>query len=206
MSYKEKFINEILFQGRATPMQVKFLAEGALKNIADKDLGEFANFAFSLKTRYDNAIQTIINAANEYQRETTMRLLKRGCAFSDIATLKSFLEQYFKRKLIACGVYPFTCTSISMNEYGEFISDTTKKAISAADEVAFLTALLKEQYAIGEYRGELLAQNIERAQRTKAEQFKEVPKIENKKTASESEAAAKVISWLSEKIKARSAC
>ncbi len=29
-------------------MQVKFLAEGALKNIADKDLGEFANFAFSL--------------------------------------------------------------------------------------------------------------------------------------------------------------
>ena len=102
MSYKEKFINEILFQGRATPMQVKFLAEGALKNIADKDLGEFANFAFSLKTRYDNAIQTIINAANEYQRETTMRLLKRGCAFSDITTLKSFLEQYFKRKLIVC--------------------------------------------------------------------------------------------------------
>ena len=206
MSYKEKFINEILFQGRATPMQVKFLAEGALKNIADKDLGEFANFAFSLKTRYDNAIQTIINAANEYQRETTMRLLKRGCAFSDITALKSFLVQYFKRKLVACGVYPFTCTSISMNEYGEFISDTTKKAISAADEVAFLTALLKEQYAIGEYRGELLAQNIERAQRNKAEQFKEVPKIENKKTASESEAAAKVISWLSEKIKARSVC
>jgi|GEM_PF-3404742 len=204
MSYKEKFINEILFQGRATPMQVKFLAEGALKNIADKDLGEFANFAFSLKTRYDNAIQTIINAANEYQRETTMRLLKRGCAFSDIATLKSFLEQYFKRKLIACGVYPFTRTSISMNEYGEFISDTTKKAISAADEVAFLTALLKEQYAIGEYRGELLAHNIKNFQRIAADRRRQAPQIENKKTASESEAAAKVISWLSEKIKARS--
>ena len=206
MSYKEKFINEILFQGRATPMQVKFLAEGALKNIADKDLGEFANFAFSLKTRYDNAIQTIINAANEYQRETTMRLLKRGCAFSDIATLKSFLEQYFKRKLIACGVYPFTCTSISMNEYGDFISDTTKKAISAADEVAFLTALLKEQYAIGEYRGELLAHNIKNFQRIAADRRRQAPQIENKKTASESEAAAKVISRLSEKIKARSVC
>lgn len=204
MSYKEKFINEILFQGRATPMQVKFLAEGALKNIADKDLGEFANFAFSLKTRYDNAIQTIINAANEYQRETTMRLLKRGCAFSDITTLKSFLEQYFKRKLIACGVPPFTCTSISMNEYGEFISDTTKKAISAADEVAFLTALLKEQYTIGEYRGELLAHNIKNFQRIAADRRRQAPQIENKKTASESEAAAKAISWLSEKIKARS--
>ena len=202
MSYKEKFINEILFQGRATPMQVKFLAEGALKNIADKDLGEFANFAFSLKTRYDNAIQTIINAANEYQRETTMRLLKRGCAFSDIATLKSFLEQYFKRKLIACGVYPFTCTSISMNEYGEFISDTTKKAISAADEVAFLTALLKEQYAIGEYRGELLAQNIERAQRAKAEQVKELPKIETDKKPITSENLV----MLDKKVKARSVC
>lgn len=206
MSYKEKFINEILFQGRATPMQVKFLTEGALKNIADKDLGEFANFAFSLKTRYDNAIQTIINAANEYQRETTMRLLKRGCAFSDIATLKSFLEQYFKRKLIACGVYPFTCTSISMNEYGEFISDTTKKAISAAEEVEFLTALLKEQYAIGEYRGELLAHNIKNFQRIAADRRRQAPQIENKKTASESEAAAKVISRLSEKIKARSVC
>ena len=206
MSYKEKFINEILFQGRATPMQTKFLAEGALKSIADKDLGEFANFAFSLKTRYDNAIQTIINAANEYQRETTMRLLKRGCAFSDIATLKSFLEQYFKRKLIACGVAPFTYTSISMNEYGEFISDTTKKAISAADEVAFLTALLKEQYAIGEYRGELLAHNIKNFQRIAADRRRQAPQIENKKTASESEAAAKVISRLSEKIKARSVC
>lgn len=193
MSYKEKFINEILFQGRATPMQVKFLAEGALKNIADKDLGEFANFAFSLKTRYDNAIQTIINAANEYQRETTMRLLKRGCAFSDITALKSFLEQYFKRKLIACGVYPFTCTSISMNEYGEFISDTTKKAISAADEVDFLTALLKEQYAIGEYRGELLAQNIENFQRAKEGRLKEVPKLENKQTPANSEGFRKLI-------------
>ena len=200
MSYKEKFINEILFQGRATPMQVKFLAEGALKNIADKDLGEFANFTFSLKTRYDNAIQTIINAANEYQRETTMRLLKRGGAFSDITTLKSFLEQYFKRKLIACGVYPFTCTSISMNEYGEFISDTTKKAISVADEVAFLTALLKEQYAIGEYRGELLAQNIERAQRNRAERFKEVRKLENKQTSANSEGFRKLL----EKARARS--
>lgn len=200
MSYKEKFINEILFQGRATPMQVKFLAEGALKNIADKDLGEFANFAFSLKTRYDNAIQTIINAANEYQRETTMRLLKRGCAFSDIASLKNFLVQYFKRKLVACGVYPFTCTSISMNEYGEFISDTTKKAISAADEVAFLTALLKEQSAIGEYRGELLAQNIERAQRNKAERFKEVPKLENKQSSANSEGFTKLLE------KVRSVC
>lgn len=202
MSYKEKFINEILFQGRATPMQVKFLAEGALKNIADKDLGEFANFAFSLKTRYDNAIQTIINAANEYQRETTMRLLKRGCAFSDIASLKNFLVQYFKRKLIACGVYPFTCTSISMNEYGEFISDTTKKAISAAEEVEFLTALLKEQYAIGEYRGELLAQNIEIAQRNKAERFKETPKLENKQSSANSEGFTKLL----EKVKARSVC
>lgn len=206
MSYKEKFINEILFQGRATPMQVKFLAEGALKNIADKDLGEFANFAFSLKTRYDNAIQTIINAANEYQRETTMRLLKRGCAFSDIATLKSFLEQYFKRKLIACGVAPFCRTSVSMNEFGEFINDTTKKAISAAEEVEFLTALLKQQYAIGEYRGELLAHNIKNFQRIAADRRRQAPQIENKKTASESEAAAKVISWLSEKIKARSVC
>ena len=200
MSYKEKIINEILFQGRATPMQVKFLAEGALKNIADKDLGEFANFAFSLKTRYDNAIQTIINAANEYQRETTMRLLKRGGAFSDIASLKNFLVQYFKRKLIACGVYPFTCTSISMNEFGEFINDTTKRAISAADEVEFLTALLKEQYAIGEYRGELLAQNIERAQRNKAERFKEAPRLENKQTPANSEGFTKLL----EKVKARS--
>lgn len=202
MSYKEKFINEILFQGRATPMQVKFLAEGALKNIADKDLGEFANFAFSLKTRYDNAIQTIINAANEYQRETTMRLLKRGCAFSDITALKNFLVQYFKRKLIACGVYPFTCTSISMNEFGEFINDNTKKAISAADEIDFLTALLKEQYAIGEYRGELLAQNIERAQRAKAEQVKELPKIETDKKPITSENLV----MLDKKVKARSVC
>lgn len=200
MSYKEKFINEILFQGRATPMQVKFLAEGALKNIADKDLGEFANFAFSLKTRYDNAIQTIINAANEYQRETTMRLLKRGCAFSDIASLKNFLVQYFKRKLVACGVYPFTCTSISMNEFGEFINDNTKKAISAADEIDFLTALLKEQYAIGEYRGELLARNIENFQRAKAEQFKELPKIETDKKP----ITSKNLIRLEEKVKARS--
>lgn len=202
MSYKEKFINEILFQGRATPMQVKFLAEGALKNIADKDLGEFANFAFSLKTRYDNAIQTIINAANEYQRETTMRLLKRGCAFSDIASLKNFLVQYFKRKLVACGVAPFSCTSVSMNEYGEFINDNLKKAISAAEEVKFLTALLKEQYAIGEYRGELLAQNIEKFQRDKAEWFKEVPKIENNKKPITSEN----LIGLEEKVKARSVC
>ena len=87
-----------------------------------------------------------------------------------------------------------------MNEYGEFISDTTKKAISAAEEVEFLTALLKEQYAIGEYRGELLAQNIERAQRNKAGRFKEVPKIEDNKKPITSENLIR----LEEKVKARS--
>ena len=66
---REEFISSVLFNGKADKTQVKFASQSVLKDISDDKLNEFALFALSMKTKYDNSIQMLLNAVSEYQKE-----------------------------------------------------------------------------------------------------------------------------------------
>lgn len=160
MSQREEFISSVLFNGKADKTQVKFASESVLKDISDDKLNEFALFALSMKTKYDNSIQMLLNAVNEYQKEQYLKTIRATKPFNNIQSLRNFLNTYFKGKIVGSGIAPFIYTNIRLNDELQFINENTQRVLNAEDESEFLENLLKEQDLIGVYRADLIAYRI----------------------------------------------
>ncbi|WP_162166276.1 hypothetical protein [Campylobacter fetus] len=162
MSQREEFILSVLFSGRADKTQVKFVSESVLKDIGDEKLNEFAIFALSMKTKYDNIIQMLLNAVAEYQKENYLAVIKVTKPFGNIQNLRNFLGTYFRGKIVGSGIKPFLYTNIRLNDDLQFINENTQKPLNGEDESEFLENLLKEQNLIGVYRADLIASRIKK--------------------------------------------
>lgn len=160
MSQREEFIASVLFSGKADKTQVKFASESVLKGISDEQLNGFALFALSMKTKYDNSIQMLLNAVAEYQKENYLKTIRATKPFNNIQSLRNFLNTYFKGKIVGSGIRPFLYTSIRLNDDLQLVNENTQKPLNASDESEFLENLLKEQDLIGVYRGDLIAYRI----------------------------------------------
>lgn len=160
MSQREEFIASVLFSGKADKTQVKFASESVLKDISDEQLNGFALFALSMKTKYDNSIQMLLNAVNEYQKEQYLKTIRATKPFNNIQSLRNFLNTYFKGKIVGSGIAPFIYTSIRLNDELQLINENTQRVLNASDESEFLENLLKEQDLIGVYRADLIAYRI----------------------------------------------
>lgn len=162
MSQREEFISSVLFSGKADRAQIKFASESVLKDISDEQLNEFALFALSMKTKYDNSIQMLLNAVSEYQKENYLKTIRATKPFQNIQSLRNFLNTYFKGKIVGSGIKPFIYTSIRLNDELQLINENTQRVLNADDECEFLENLLKEQELIGVYRGDLIASRIKK--------------------------------------------
>lgn len=162
MSQREEFISSVLFSGKADRAQIKFASESVLKDISDEQLNGFALFALSMKTKYDNSIQMLLNAVAEYQKEQYLKTIRATKPFNNIQSLRNFLNTYFKGKIVGSGIKPFIYTSIRLNDELQFINENTQRVLNADDECEFLENLLKEQEFIGVYRGDLIASRIKK--------------------------------------------
>lgn len=160
MSQREEFIASVLFNGKADKTQVKFASESVLKDINDEQLNGFALFALSMKTKYDNSIQMLLNAVAEYQKENYLKTIRATKPFQNIQSLRNFLNTYFKGKIVGSGIAPFLYTSIRLNDELQLVNENTQKPLNAEDESEFLKNLLEEQDLIGVYRGDLIAYRI----------------------------------------------
>ncbi|MCR8690596.1 MULTISPECIES: hypothetical protein [Campylobacter] len=176
---REEFISSVLFSGKADKMQVKFASQSVLKDISDDKLNEFALFALSMKTKYDNSIQMLLNAVSEYQKEQYLKTIRATKPFNNIQSLKNFLNTYFKGKIVGSGIAPFIYTSIRLNDELQFINENTQKPLNTEDESDFLENLLKEQDLIGVYRVDLIAYRInQRDNAPKNGELSELEKID----------------------------
>lgn len=181
MSQREEFIASVLFSGKADKTQVKFASESVLKDISDEQLNEFALFALSMKTKYDNSIQMLLNAAKEYQKENYLKTIRVTKPFQNIQSLRNFLNTYFKGKIVGSGIKPFIYTNIRLNDELQFINENTQKPLNASDESEFLENLLKNQELVGVYRGDLIASRIKkRDEIVIADEITELEKINAK--------------------------
>ncbi|PPB65675.1 hypothetical protein [Campylobacter hyointestinalis] len=181
MSQREEFISSVLFSGQADKTQVKFASESVLKDISDEQLNGFALFALSMKTKYDNSIQMLLNAAKEYQKENYLKTIRATKPFQNIQSLRNFLNTYFKGKIVGSGIKPFIYTSIRLNDELQLVNENTQKPLNASDESEFLENLLKEQELIGIYRGDLIASRIKKRDEVVLEtEVTEMEKIEAK--------------------------
>lgn len=173
---REEFISSVLFSGKADKTQVKFASQSVLKDISDDKLNEFALFALSMKTKYDNSIQMLLNAVNEYQKEQYLKTIRATKPFNNIQSLRNFLNTYFKGKIIGSGIAPFIYTNIKLNDELQFINENTQKPLNAEDESEFLENLLENQDLIGIYRADLIAYRIN--QRDNAPKNSELSELE----------------------------
>ncbi|CUU77511.1 Uncharacterised protein [Campylobacter hyointestinalis subsp. hyointestinalis] len=181
MSQREEFISSVLFSGKADRAQIKFASESVLKDISDEQLNGFALFALSMKTKYDNSIQMLLNAAKEYQKENYLKTIRATKPFQNIQSLRNFLNTYFKGKIVGSGIKPFIYTSIRLNDELQLVNENTQKPLNASDESEFLENLLKEQELIGIYRGDLIASRIKKRDEVVLEtEVTEMEKIEAK--------------------------
>ncbi|PPB52345.1 hypothetical protein [Campylobacter hyointestinalis] len=181
MSQREEFISSVLFSGQADKTQVKFASESVLKGISDEQLNGFALFALSMKTKYDNSIQMLLNAVSEYQKENYLKTIRATKPFQNIQSLRNFLNTYFKGKIVGSGIKPFIYTSIRLNDELQLINENTQRVLNADDECEFLENLLKEQELIGIYRGDLIASRIKKRDEVVLEtEVTEMEKIEAK--------------------------
>ncbi|CUU67959.1 Uncharacterised protein [Campylobacter hyointestinalis subsp. hyointestinalis] len=179
MSQREEFISSVLFSGKADRAQIKFASESVLKDINDEQLNGFALFALSMKTKYDNSIQMLLNAAKEYQKENYLKTIRATKPFQNIQSLRNFLNTYFKGKIVGSGIKPFIYTSIRLNDELQLVNENTQKPLNASDESEFLENLLKEQELIGVYRADLIAYRInQRDNAPKSDELSELKKID----------------------------
>lgn len=181
MSQREEFISSVLFSGKADRAQIKFASESVLKDISDEQLNGFALFALSMKTKYDNSIQMLLNAVSEYQKENYLKTIRATKPFQNIQSLRNFLNTYFKGKIVGSGIKPFLYTNIRLNDDLQLINENTQRVLNASDESEFLENLLKEQDLIGVYRGDLIANRIKKRDEMVLEtEVTEMEKIEAK--------------------------
>lgn len=199
MSQREEFIASVLFSGKADRAQIKFASDSVLKDISDEQLNEFALFALSMKTKYDNSIQMLLNAVAEYQKEQYLKTIRATKPFNNIQSLRNFLNTYFKGKIVGSGIAPFLYTNIRLNDELQFINENTQRVLNAEDEVEFLKNLLKEQDLIGIYRADLIAYRInQRDNAPKSDELSEIKKIDCGAYAFDKEATEK--SWAELKV------
>ena len=176
---REEFISSVLFNNKADKTQVKFASQSVLKDISDDKLNEFALFALSMKTKYDNSIQMLLNAVSEYQKEQYLKTIRAAKPFSNIQSLRNFLNTYFKGKIVGSGIAPFIYTSIRLNDDLQFINENTQKPLNSEDECEFLENLLNSQELIGIYRADLIAYRIsKRDNAVKNGELSELEKID----------------------------
>lgn len=176
---REEFISSVLFSGKADKMQVKFASQSVLKDISDNKLNEFALFALSMKTKYDNSIQMLLNAVNEYQKEQYLKTIRATKPFDNIQSLRNFLNTYFKGNIVGSGIAPFIYTNIKLNNELQFINENTQKPLNSKDESEFLENLLKNQDLIGIYRADLIAYRINQIDNAvKSDELSELEKID----------------------------
>lgn len=187
---REEFIASVLFNNKADKIQVKFASESVLKDIKDEQLNEFALFALSMKTKYDNSIQMLLNAVNEYQKEQYLKTIRNTKPLNNIQVLRNFLNTYFKGKIVGSGIAPFIYTHIRLNDELQFINENTQRVLNAEDECEFLQNLLKNQDLIGVYRADLVSYRINQRDNTpKIEQLSEIEKIDSKSYKIDSKAS-----------------
>lgn len=178
---REEFIASVLFNNKADKIQVKFASESVLKDIKDEQLNEFALFALSMKTKYDNSIQMLLNAVSEYQKEQYLKTIRNTKPLNNIQVLRNFLNTYFKGKIVGSGIAPFIYTHIRLNDELQFINENTQRVLNAEDECEFLQNLLENQDLIGVYRADLVSYRINQRDNTpKIEQLSEIEKIDSK--------------------------
>lgn len=187
---REEFIASVLFNNKADKIQVKFASESVLKDIKDEQLNEFALFALSMKTKYDNSIQMLLNAVNEYQKEQYLKTIRNTKPLNNIQVLRNFLNTYFKGKIVGSGIAPFIYTHIRLNDELQFINENTQRVLNAEDECEFLQNLLENQDLIGVYRADLVSYRINQRDNTpKIEQLSEIEKIDSKSYKIDSKAS-----------------
>lgn len=187
---REEFIASVLFNNKADKIQVKFASESVLKDIKDEQLNEFALFALSMKTKYDNSIQMLLNAVSEYQKEQYLKTIRNTKPLNNIQVLRNFLNTYFKGKIVGSGIAPFIYTHIRLNDELQFINENTQRVLNAEDECEFLQNLLKNQDLIGVYRADLVSYHINQRDNTpKIEQLSELEKIDSKSYKIDSKAS-----------------
>lgn len=187
---REEFIASVLFNNKADKIQVKFASESVLKDIKDEQLNEFALFALSMKTKYDNSIQMLLNAVSEYQKEQYLKTIRNTKPLNNIQVLRNFLNTYFKGKIVGSGIAPFIYTHIRLNDELQFINENTQRVLNAEDECEFLQNLLKNQDLIGVYRADLVSYRINQRDNTpKIEQLSEIEKIDSKSYKIDSKAS-----------------
>ncbi|MBR2148614.1 MAG: hypothetical protein IJ965_04190, partial [Campylobacter sp.] len=175
---------------KADKIQVKFASESVLKDIKDEQLNEFALFALSMKTKYDNSIQMLLNAVSEYQKEQYLKTIRNTKPLNNIQVLRNFLNTYFKGKIVGSGIAPFIYTHIRLNDELQFINENTQRVLNAEDECEFLQNLLKNQDLIGVYRADLVSYRINQRDNTpKIEQLSEIEKIDSKSYKIDSKAS-----------------
>jgi hypothetical protein len=187
---REEFIASVLFNNKADKIQVKFASESVLKDIKDEQLNEFALFALSMKTKYDNSIQMLLNAVSEYQKEQYLKTIRNTKPLNNIQVLRNFLNTYFKGKIVGSGIAPFIYTHIRLNDELQFINENTQRVLNAEDECEFLQNLLENQDLIGLYRADLVSYRINQRDNTpKIEQLSELEKIDSKSYKIDSKAS-----------------
>lgn len=187
---REEFIASVLFNNKADKIQVKFASESVLKDIKDEQLNEFALFALSMKTKYDNSIQMLLNAVNEYQKEQYLKTIRNTKPLNNIQVLRNFLNTYFKGKIVGSGIAPFIYTHIRLNDELQFINENTQRVLNAENECEFLQNLLENQDLIGVYRADLVSYRINQRDNTpKIEQLSEIEKIDSKSYKIDSKAS-----------------
>lgn len=187
---REEFIASVLFNNKADKIQVKFASESVLKDIKDEQLNEFALFALSMKTKYDNSIQMLLNAVSEYQKEQYLKTIRNTKPLNNIQVLRNFLNTYFKGKIVGSGIAPFIYTHIRLNDELQFINENTQRVLNAEDECEFLQNLLENQDLIGVYRADLVSYRINQRDNTpKIEQLSEIEKIDSKSYKIDSKAS-----------------
>lgn len=162
MTNREQFIASIFFNGKADYMQVKFASDELLSEIKDAELSKFAKFALSLKSKFDNSSQMLLNAVKEYQAKNYTEVVRQTKPFQNITELRNFINEYFKGKIIASGVSPFIYANISLNADLKLINENTNKPLNAEDESELLSNLLKNQNLIGVNRPDLISERIKR--------------------------------------------
>lgn len=181
MSQREDFISGVLFDNKASIAQVRFASHNVLKDISDEQLNDFALFALSKKTKFDNSTQALINAVREYQAKNYLSAVRKTSPFKTLIEIRNFLNEYFKGKIVASGIKPFIYTNISLGDDLRLINENTNKPLNAEDEVELLEELLKNQSLIGVIRLDLIASRIKkRDEIVITDEISELEKIEAK--------------------------
>lgn len=149
MSDREQFINSILLNGKGDFMQVKFISDTILKDVADEYLNDFAVFCFSQKSKYDNSIQAILNAVKLFNKQNYIKVIRERKPFEKPSELLNFVVEYFSDgDIVGSGIPPFSRANIVLKNR-RLVNERTGKVLMPEDECDFLHNLLDRQELIG---------------------------------------------------------